>query len=228
MGVPYTVDLFPKRHCTCACKGICYHILAVQMAIKLSNTATKRPGNTSLLRRNVKMLATEKRSGRKKPRPKDVRNRDRVNYDPDDAYYDAYEPEFSEEDREVKRDEKDKIYPRKKPRLVPNASAPVVPGSNVADNESVSAAPEENYIADNTESTKFKAVPKKRKLAASKSDSLEPQNSSQKPYANTNLVDIVLENDDLPPLGSCRSPSLPFGNDTNESCVVIGTSSEVI
>lgn len=110
-GIPYTVTLFPTRTCTCAANIICYHILATQMALRISNTMTKKLGNTALFRRTIRRQR-EKASGRKKPRSGDIHQKNPIDFDPDDGYYDAFqsEPELTV----TKQDTNKKCYVNKK------------------------------------------------------------------------------------------------------------------
>lgn len=69
-GKPHAIRIFPKESCTCPSVGRCYHILAVRMSIGLEDINHKQKVNLTQLRRNTR-CRTEKKSGRKAPRPGD-------------------------------------------------------------------------------------------------------------------------------------------------------------
>ena len=69
-GNPHAIRMFPKESCTCPSTGRCYHIIAVRMSIGLEDVNSQRKVNLTQLRRNTRSR-TEKRSGRKAPRPGD-------------------------------------------------------------------------------------------------------------------------------------------------------------
>lgn len=70
-GEPYFVCLFPQRKCQCGSTTTCFHLLAVEMFLGLTNSSTKKPGNIMLLRKRGRNKA-DSRSGRKRPRVKDT------------------------------------------------------------------------------------------------------------------------------------------------------------
>lgn len=63
---------------TCSCPGttVCYHIVAAQIVLNCSDNSTKRPCNSTLMRKNLRKAA-DKRCGGKKPRVLDVDPSDR-------------------------------------------------------------------------------------------------------------------------------------------------------
>ena len=67
---PHVVRLFPKESCSCPSTTQCYHILAAKMCIGMESDSQKGKINLTQLRRNVRSR-TEKKSGRKRPRPGD-------------------------------------------------------------------------------------------------------------------------------------------------------------
>ena len=69
-GKPHAVRLFPKESCTCPSTSQCYHILAVRMSVGLEDFNSCRRINLTQLRRNTHPR-TEKKTGRKAPRPGD-------------------------------------------------------------------------------------------------------------------------------------------------------------
>ena len=69
-GLKYAVSLFPKESCQCPSTTRCYHILAAQMSVGLEKKDSKIC-NLSILRKKSRKR-TDYKSGRKKPRPKDV------------------------------------------------------------------------------------------------------------------------------------------------------------
>ncbi len=202
-GVPYTVELFPKRNCTCACNGVCYHILACQMALKISNTETKRPGNTALLRRTLRRRI-EKASGRKKPRPRDIRSREHVDNRPDDNYYEAFEPDDSE-DYLLKKDTKQKFYIKKKSTLdkpeldlVPPIAQPPSLIPFAQEEVKLKACIKKRSFAESeTDSSKFvmQSSIKRNKVTENESfsSSVRTADSREKVCANTNMADQSLE-----------------------------------
>ena len=69
-GRPHAIRIFPKESCTCPSTGRCYHILAVKMSIGLEDIDSRRRVNLTQLRRNTRSRS-QKKSGRKGPRPGD-------------------------------------------------------------------------------------------------------------------------------------------------------------
>lgn len=71
-GVTRVVTLFPNQTCSCPSTGDCYHIVAAKLCVGMPTSTRKgRKLNLTQLRRNTRSR-TEKRSGRKRPRPNDV------------------------------------------------------------------------------------------------------------------------------------------------------------
>ena len=69
---PYVVRLFPTEFCSCPSKGQCYHIIAVKTSIgAMVDTKLNPLKNLNLLRKNTRSR-NDKRSGRKRPRRKDM------------------------------------------------------------------------------------------------------------------------------------------------------------
>ena len=62
--------IFPKESCTCPSTGRCYHILAVRMSIGIEDIGSRRKVNLTQLRCNTRSRS-QKKSGRKAPRPED-------------------------------------------------------------------------------------------------------------------------------------------------------------
>ena len=71
-GVPRVVTLFPKHTCSCPSTGECYHILAVQMSIGVEKEQKPSRRNLTQLRKNTR-TKTDKKSGRKRPHPGDIK-----------------------------------------------------------------------------------------------------------------------------------------------------------
>lgn len=70
-GKPHAICLFPKESCSCPATSMCYHILAVHMSIRLQfQECGKRNVNLTQLSHNTRS-ESEKKSGRKAPRPGD-------------------------------------------------------------------------------------------------------------------------------------------------------------
>ena len=69
-GNAHAVRLFPGESCTCPSTNTCYHILAARMSIGLIDKSFKKRINLTQLRRNTRPK-TQKKSGRKAPRPDD-------------------------------------------------------------------------------------------------------------------------------------------------------------
>ena len=67
---PHVVRLFPKESCSCPSTTQCYHILETKMCIGMESDSQKGKIHLTQLRRNVRSR-TEKKSGRKHPRPGD-------------------------------------------------------------------------------------------------------------------------------------------------------------
>lgn len=62
---------FSSMSCSCPGTALCFHIIAAQIASNCSDHSSKRPRNTTTMRKNAKKSA-DKRSGCKKPRALDV------------------------------------------------------------------------------------------------------------------------------------------------------------
>lgn len=71
-GITRIVTVFPKPTCSCPSTTDCYHILAVKLSLGMEVTESHKKRNLTQLRRNTRSRK-EKRSGRKRPRPLDVR-----------------------------------------------------------------------------------------------------------------------------------------------------------
>ena len=71
-GITRTVTVFPKPACSCPSTGDCYHILAVKLSLGMEVSERRTRQNLTQLRRNTRSRK-EKRSGRKRPRPFDVK-----------------------------------------------------------------------------------------------------------------------------------------------------------
>ena len=67
---PHVVTLFPKQTCSCPSTSTCYHILAAQMSIGLEKQQPQHTMSHTQLRKNARSRS-EKKSGRKQPRPGD-------------------------------------------------------------------------------------------------------------------------------------------------------------
>ena len=75
-GVTRVVTLFPRPSCSCpSCScpstGECYHILAAKLIMGMSVSTKPTRRNLTQLRRNTRSKK-DKKSGRKKPRAKDI------------------------------------------------------------------------------------------------------------------------------------------------------------
>lgn len=70
-GVTRVVTLFPRPSCSCPSTGECYHILAAKLIMGMSVSTKPTRKNLTQLRRNTRSKK-DKKSGRKKPRAKDV------------------------------------------------------------------------------------------------------------------------------------------------------------
>ena len=71
-GVTRVVTLFPKQTCSCPSMGECYHITAAKLYMGMPIPVNKDTRmNLSKLRKNTRSR-NDKRSGRKRPRPKDI------------------------------------------------------------------------------------------------------------------------------------------------------------
>ena len=69
-GVTRVVTIFPKESCSCPSTSGCYHILAVKLSL---GAHSEKPSTRNLTRlRSNTRSKKDKRSGRKKPRPKDL------------------------------------------------------------------------------------------------------------------------------------------------------------
>lgn len=62
---------FSSMSCSCPGTALCFHIIAAQIASNCSDHSTKRPRNSTTMRKNARKDA-DKRSGCKKPSFKDV------------------------------------------------------------------------------------------------------------------------------------------------------------
>ena len=71
-GIPRVVTLFPHETCSCPSSGACYHILAVKMSLGIKESTVPSKQNLAKLRKNSR-CRKEKRCGRKRPRPGDVK-----------------------------------------------------------------------------------------------------------------------------------------------------------
>ena len=69
-GTPHAVMLFPTESCSCPSTTRCYHTIAARHSVGLGTEDTKRKINLTQLRRNTRSRS-EKKSGRKAPRPGD-------------------------------------------------------------------------------------------------------------------------------------------------------------
>lgn len=70
------VTLHPRETCSCPSTGVCYHILAVKMSIGIRKpTQIPTKYNLARLRKNTRSRK-ERKCGRKRPRPKDVKVED--------------------------------------------------------------------------------------------------------------------------------------------------------
>jgi hypothetical protein len=88
------VRIFPRPSCSCPETTTCYHVMAVRLACGLGTKDARKLPNVTRLRKNGKKK-TDKTSGRKRPRTKDVDgwlwqdlNGDRCGSDPYDSSYD--------------------------------------------------------------------------------------------------------------------------------------------
>jgi len=71
-GVTHVITLYPRESCSCPSTGECYHILATKYSIGMPpSSRQKTRSNLSQLRRNTRNKS-DKKSGRKRPRPNDV------------------------------------------------------------------------------------------------------------------------------------------------------------
>lgn len=69
------VTLYPSETCSCPSTGVCYHILAVKMSLGMRETVLPTKKNLSKFRKNTRSRK-EKKCGRKRPRPNDVKTED--------------------------------------------------------------------------------------------------------------------------------------------------------
>lgn len=102
------VQLFPKATCTCAAAstGLCYHVLACEIAINKRDDKTKKAPNSTNFR--AQMKGRGPKSGRKRPNKRDLGS--------------TWQPEGSEndplgllaEEEEMMRDEASFADPRRK------------------------------------------------------------------------------------------------------------------
>ncbi|XP_076036819.1 uncharacterized protein LOC143022480 [Oratosquilla oratoria] len=72
-GDKYAVSLFLKEKCQCPSTSTCYHIIAAKMSVGLHTACKEKTYNLSQLRRNSRK-GSDKKSGRKRPRPLDYDN----------------------------------------------------------------------------------------------------------------------------------------------------------
>lgn len=70
-GEVRVVSLFPTEKCSCPALNICCHIIAAKLSIGINFTEKPSKRNLTLLRKKTRALC-DKKSGRKKPRRKDV------------------------------------------------------------------------------------------------------------------------------------------------------------
>lgn len=72
-SVVRVVTIFPKESCSCPSTGNCYHLLAVKMYLGMTLSQSKvMRHNLTQLRKNTRSRS-EKKCGRKRPRPNDVK-----------------------------------------------------------------------------------------------------------------------------------------------------------
>lgn len=71
-GIVRVVTLFPKETCSCPSMGQCYHLLATRLSVGITEPIAKKDvrHNLTQLRKNTRSR-NDKKSGRKRPRPKD-------------------------------------------------------------------------------------------------------------------------------------------------------------
>jgi len=67
-GKPHVVRLFPTEDCSCPSVSTCYHIVAVKISLGITVSKEPKKVNLTQLRWNTRGK-TQKRSGRKRPRP---------------------------------------------------------------------------------------------------------------------------------------------------------------
>ena len=70
-GVPRVVAVFPKESCSCPSTNGCYHLLVVKLSLGVQSTNSYSTRNLTRLRTNTRSTK-DKRSGRKRPRTKDL------------------------------------------------------------------------------------------------------------------------------------------------------------
>ena len=74
-GVSCVVKLKPATFssvaCSCPATAICFHIVAAMILSNCSDVSSKRPANSTLMRKKARKEA-DKKSGKKQPRKKDV------------------------------------------------------------------------------------------------------------------------------------------------------------
>ena len=71
-GTTRVVTLFPKQSCSCPAMGDCYHLVAAKLCVGMHMSSNKEAKvSLSQLRRNTRSR-NEKKSGRKRARPRDV------------------------------------------------------------------------------------------------------------------------------------------------------------
>jgi hypothetical protein len=69
-GVVRVVTLFPSETCSCPSTGQCYHILAARLCVGMTDSKKYEKLNLTQLKKNTRSRS-DKKSGRKRPRPKD-------------------------------------------------------------------------------------------------------------------------------------------------------------
>ena len=78
------VTIFPRESCSCPSTSGCYHILAVKLSLGIQFIEKKSTRNLTKLRKNT-WSRSDKRSGRKNPRTKDIEQKGTIlllyNYD---------------------------------------------------------------------------------------------------------------------------------------------------
>lgn len=67
-GKPHVVRVFPSEYCSCPSTATCYHIIAVKISLGISMDKERKKVNLTQLRWNTR-AKSQKKSGRKRPRP---------------------------------------------------------------------------------------------------------------------------------------------------------------
>ena len=83
-GDNYTVEMFPQEKCLCPSLDTCYRIIAVRMTLNLDNIDKKRVYKLTQLRKNSRKH-TNKKAGKRQPRPCDEDQLSVINPAPDSA-----------------------------------------------------------------------------------------------------------------------------------------------